>query len=148
MEMEKRGLIFLTSTKFHDRQEVANFYQQIDIQVIWRPSRARARLKNPLKIVNAASFGIKSKEADFFPQITANAGANRTSARFPPDQNQWDIGVGLSIPIFEGGLRAAEVKQANAVFNQAQADERSKREIGQGAGQYGRVDTDRTPCDC
>jgi outer membrane protein TolC len=76
----------------------------------------------------AASFGIKSAEADFFPQITANAGADRTGVEFPPDQDQWDIGVGLSIPIFEGSLRTAEVKKAKALYNQAQADERSKKD--------------------
>ena len=77
---------------------------------------------------NAASFGIKSTEADFFPKITANAGADRTGASFPSDQDQWNMGIGLSIPIFEGGLRAAEMKKAKAVFNQAQADERSKKD--------------------
>ncbi len=77
---------------------------------------------------NAAYFGIKSQEANFFPQITSNVGANRTSAHFPPDQDQWNIGVGLSMPIFEGGLRTAEVKKAKALFNQSQADERSKKD--------------------
>ena len=76
----------------------------------------------------AASFGIKSKEADFLPAISANAGTDRTGVRFPPDQDQWNIGVGLSIPIFEGGLRTAEVKQAKALYNQAQADERSQKD--------------------
>ncbi|MBU0760049.1 MAG: TolC family protein [Candidatus Omnitrophica bacterium] len=77
---------------------------------------------------NAASFGIKSKEADFFPTISAKAGSDRTGARFPPDQDQWNIGLGLSIPIFEGGLRTAEVKKAKAAYNQAQADERSQKD--------------------
>ena len=77
---------------------------------------------------NAASFGIKSKEADFFPTISASAGADRTGADFPPDQDQWNMGVGLSIPIFEGGLRTAEVKQAKAAYKQAQADERSQKD--------------------
>lgn len=77
---------------------------------------------------SAASFGIKSAEADFFPEISATAGADRTGADFPPDRNQWDVGVGLSIPIFEGGLRKAEVKKAKALYNQAQADERSEKD--------------------
>lgn len=77
---------------------------------------------------SAASFGIRSAEADFYPKITANAGTDKTGIKFPPDQDQWDIGVGLSIPIFEGGLRTAEVKKAKALLNQAQADERSKKD--------------------
>nr|MBU1328018.1 TolC family protein [Candidatus Omnitrophota bacterium] len=77
---------------------------------------------------NAASFGIKSKEADFFPKISVSSGADRTGAHFPPDQDQWDIGLGLSIPIFEGGLRTAEVKKAKASYNQAHSDERSQKD--------------------
>jgi len=75
----------------------------------------------------AASFGIKSKEADFFPKILASAGADRTGDHWAPRDDQWDIGLGLSIPIFEGGLRKAEIKKAKSLFNQAQADERSKK---------------------
>ncbi len=77
---------------------------------------------------NAASFGIKSKEANFFPEITARAGTDKTSARWPPEDDQWNIGFGLSIPIFEGGLRKAEVEKAKALYKQAQADERSKKD--------------------
>ena len=58
----------------------------------------------------------------------SNAGANRTSTAFPPDQDQWNIGLGLSIPIFEGGLRTAQEEKAKAVFNQAKADERSGKD--------------------
>ena len=77
---------------------------------------------------NAVSFGIKSKEADFFPKISASAGADRTGDHWAPRDDQWDIGLGLSIPIFEGGLRKAEIKKAKSLFNQAQADERSKKD--------------------
>jgi len=77
---------------------------------------------------NSAFFGIKSREADFYPKISASAGTSTSGADFPPDQNQWDIGIGLSLPIFEGGLRLAEIKKAKAAYNQAQADERSERD--------------------
>ncbi|MCX5693166.1 MAG: TolC family protein [Candidatus Omnitrophica bacterium] len=77
---------------------------------------------------NSAFFGIKSKEADFYPKISASAGTSMSGADLPPDQDQWDIGIGLSLPIFEGGLRLAEIKKAKAAYNQAQADERSERD--------------------
>jgi outer membrane protein TolC len=77
---------------------------------------------------NSAFFGIKSKEADFYPKVSASAGTNMSGVSFPPDQDQWNIGVGLSFPIFEGGLRLAEIKKAKAAYNQAQADERSERD--------------------
>ena len=77
---------------------------------------------------NAAAFGIKSAQANFFPELSAQTGANRKSSRWPPQDDQWDAGLTLSFPVFEGGLRLAEVAQAKAIFNQAQANERSTKD--------------------
>ncbi len=77
---------------------------------------------------NAASFGIKAAEANFLPQVSAQAGANKNDSHWPPENDQWSAGVSASFPIFEGGLRTAEIAQAKAVFNQAQADERSVKD--------------------
>ncbi len=44
------------------RQKVVEFYKKIDVQVVWRPDNTFGEntkpLKNPNKLVNAASFGI------------------------------------------------------------------------------------------
>jgi len=77
---------------------------------------------------NAAAFGIKSAQADFFPELSAQGGASRKSSHWPPEDDQWDAGLTLSFPVFEGGLRLAKVAQAKAIFNQAQADERSTKD--------------------
>jgi outer membrane protein TolC len=77
---------------------------------------------------NAASFGIKAAAADFFPKLSADAGANRSGARFLPQNPQWNVGLTISLPIFEGGLRIAQVAQAKALFNQAQENERSSKD--------------------
>ncbi|MFH1339438.1 MAG: TolC family protein [Candidatus Omnitrophota bacterium] len=76
----------------------------------------------------AARFGLKSAKADFFPQVYANAGAGRTASDWPPRRDEWSAGVSVSLPIFEGGSRIAEVSGAKAAFNQTQADERSGRD--------------------
>jgi hypothetical protein len=52
---------------FNNRQEVVDFYKQIDVQLIWRPG-SDGVLRNPLKITNALSFGIPTvayPEEDF-----------------------------------------------------------------------------------
>jgi len=77
---------------------------------------------------NAASFSLKATYANFFPQISAETGASKSSSYWPPQNDQYNAGLTLSFPIFEGGLRLAEVSQARALFNQAQANERSSKD--------------------
>jgi hypothetical protein len=56
--LAEKGIQLLTYSKFFTREDIVNFYKSIDIQIVWRPYRMR--LSNPLKLVNAASFGIPS----------------------------------------------------------------------------------------
>ena len=56
---------------FKSREEVCDFYKQIDIQVIWRPGSDHI-LRNPLKLINAMSFGIPTvayPEVDFDAEL-------------------------------------------------------------------------------
>jgi len=77
---------------------------------------------------NAAAFGIQAAKANFLPQLSAQSGVSRRSDHWPPQDDQWDAGLTLSFPIFEGGLRLAKVDQARAIFNQAQANARSTKD--------------------
>ena len=61
-ELEKRGMKFLFFSRFFKRQDIIDFYMSIDIQVVWRPYKKI--LSNPLKIVNASSFGIPTVALD------------------------------------------------------------------------------------
>ena len=73
----------------------------------------------------AARIGIGSARADFFPQVYASASAGRSASEWPPEEEEWSVGVSLSFPLFEGGSRIAEVSRARSKLTQAQADERS-----------------------
>jgi outer membrane protein TolC len=77
---------------------------------------------------NAADFSLRSAYANFSPALSGSAGANKTGAHWAPDGNQWNLGLALSMPIFEGGLRTAQVSQAKALLNQLQENERSTRD--------------------
>ena len=55
-ELEARGMELVLFSKFFDRKDIVDFYTRIDLQIVWRPYKKL--LSNPLKIVNAASFGI------------------------------------------------------------------------------------------
>ena len=77
---------------------------------------------------NAAEFGIKSAYANFSPTLSGQAGANKSDSAWPPKGKEWDLGLTLSMPIFEGGLRFAQVSQAKALLKQLQENERSSRD--------------------
>ncbi|UCB56468.1 MAG: TolC family protein [Candidatus Omnitrophota bacterium] len=76
----------------------------------------------------SARFDLKSAEAEFLPEVYANASAGRSDSHWPPHNDVWSAGVSLSLPVFEGGNRIAQVSKAKAAFNQAQADERSGKD--------------------
>lgn len=61
-ELEKRGMELIEFSRFYSRQDIINFYQKIDVQMVWRPYKKL--LSNPLKMVNASSFGIPTIALD------------------------------------------------------------------------------------
>ncbi|MBF0384450.1 MAG: TolC family protein [Candidatus Omnitrophica bacterium] len=76
---------------------------------------------------NSAVFSLKSAKAGFIPELNAHGGASRSSSEWPPEGEAWNAGLTLSVPIFEGGLKTAQLRKAEAVYNQAVADEKSVR---------------------
>lgn len=61
-ELSKRGMELVKFSKFFSRQDIIDFYLSIDLQIVWRPYKKR--LSNPLKIVNAMSFGVPTIALD------------------------------------------------------------------------------------
>ncbi|MDO8489549.1 MAG: TolC family protein [Candidatus Omnitrophota bacterium] len=76
----------------------------------------------------AADYNIRSAIANFFPTISAQGTVGRQDSRWLPQTNQWNMGFSVSWPLFEGGLRIAQVGLAKAQFNQAQSTERSAKD--------------------
>jgi outer membrane protein TolC len=132
LEVAQRSLIKeIGRTKFSPLHVEGAF--NVSDAALEKPDFEALADKNPslgklLAQKNSAAFGIKAAEANFFPQLSAQAGANRNSSRWPPQDSQWNTGLTLSFPLFEGGLRLAQVAQAKALYNQAQADERSTKD--------------------
>lgn len=59
--LAQRNMELIEFSTIFTRQDVVNYYLNIDIQIIWRPyidAEGDKRLINPLKIINASSFGI------------------------------------------------------------------------------------------
>jgi outer membrane protein TolC len=77
---------------------------------------------------NSAEFSLKSAYANFSPTLTGSAGANKAGTKWAPRGDNWNLGLALSMPIFEGGLRLAQVSQAQALLNQLKENERSTKD--------------------
>lgn len=75
-----------------------------------------------------AALSIDAARAEFFPTVTASTAVDKSGARWPAEEGRWNTGVSLSLPLFEGGKRLAQVSQAKALYNKAQADERSGKD--------------------
>lgn len=76
----------------------------------------------------AARYGLQSAKADFFPKAYLNSSVGRVSSDWPPEQDEWSAGISVSLPLFEGGRRFAEVSKTKSRFRQAEADARSGRD--------------------
>jgi outer membrane protein TolC len=77
---------------------------------------------------NAAAYNLKGAAGNFLPQLSGRVSTEKSSAHWPPEDEGWNAGLTLSFPIFEGGLKLAELAQAKALLNQAQANERSTKD--------------------
>ena len=73
----------------------------------------------------AARYNLQSSEADFMPKVYLNASSDATDSDWPPEHDGWSAGVSVTLPLFEGGSRIAEVSKARSKLRQAQADARS-----------------------
>ena len=98
-----------------------------------KPDFESLAVKNPslqqiLAQKNAAEFSLKSTYGAYAHTLSGNAGAGKTDSHWSPKQDEWNMGLTLSLPIFEGGLRNAQVSQAKALLNQLKENERSTRD--------------------
>ena len=103
--VEKMGLRMLWCTDFRHRQDVVDAYQQIDIQFTWRDGMPEKLewLKNPMKIINAGSFGI--------PTVT----------KPEPSFEHECFGRYLSAPTIPEALEKIRMLQSNAVLYDSMA---------------------------
>jgi len=77
---------------------------------------------------NAAEFSLKSTYGNFFPSLSVSSGVDKSGNHWSPQANEWDLGLKVSFPLFEGGERLAQVAQAKATLHQLTENERSGKD--------------------
>lgn len=83
-------------------------------------------LQKLIALTDAARYGLRSAKADFFPQVFGNIQAGKASVDdWPPNRNEWSLGIDVNYPLFTGRSRISEVYRTRAALNQAVADEKS-----------------------
>lgn len=56
--VEPLGMEFRALCRYQTREDVVDFYRKIDVQITWARPEFRFQARAPLKLTNAASFGI------------------------------------------------------------------------------------------
>jgi outer membrane protein len=91
-------------------------------------------VKATLHLVDAASFQVKSAEGTMLPQLNAQAGVTHsyrnTESGLPGvgmgtadgSSNSASVGLNLTIPIYQGGLASAQVRQSKESLGQARIE--------------------------
>jgi outer membrane protein TolC len=132
VEVAQRNL-----TKEMGRSALIPMQVKGDFQVVdsakEKPDFTTLAVKNPslqqiIAQKNAAQFSLRSTYGAYAPTLTGNAGAGKSDSHWSPKQDEWNMGLSVSLPIFEGGLRNAQVSQAKALLNQLKENERSTRD--------------------
>ncbi len=75
----------------------------------------------------AAEENVSLARTGFYPALTGNAAYNWAGTSFPLESG-WNIGVALSVPIFNGFLTTHQVEEAEANLNVARANEEILRQ--------------------
>ena len=75
----------------------------------------------------AAEESVRLANTGYYPALTGSAAYNWEGTKFPLD-NEWNVGVALSFPIFNGFLTKHQVGEAVSNLNVARANEETLRQ--------------------
>lgn len=101
-----------------DTEDFERYTRFVQAMAVWQAPELRAFEKN------LSAQGILLAERNrrnFRPEVSLSAGAQRLLAETSQDydsQTEWTVGVGFTIPLFEGGLRKTESERLRAIIRQ------------------------------
>ena len=91
-------------------------------QLLAEATKNRPELLSAVAKVRSKQAGIQEARAQYWPEISANAGYGWGDDSFFPSQDEWSIGLSLSFPLFTGFKRGYQVERAKTDAEQVKAD--------------------------
>lgn len=74
----------------------------------------------------ASRFTLQASKSALTPKVSVSSSVGNSSfGSLPPDRVDWQVGVNVAVPIYQGGSGRATVAQARATLNKLNADEES-----------------------
>jgi outer membrane protein len=91
-------------------------------QLLAEATKNRPELLSAVAKVRSKQAGIEEARAQYWPNVSANAGYGWGDDSFPPSQDEWFVGLSLSFPLFTGFKRGYQVERAKTDAEQVKAD--------------------------
>jgi outer membrane protein len=101
------------------QQELADIESLLD-----EAAKNRPELQVALAQIDVQRAGVKAAEAQFWPSFSLGTDIGWLGRSFLPNLNQWDLGIGLDLPLFTGFDRTYQLYRAKADLAKAIADQR------------------------
>jgi outer membrane protein TolC len=133
----KRGLVLAQTTlasalgrDSHKPLRVRGAFRETEL-LTSKPDLALLAKNNPLFQLldtksKAARYELNAAKSAFSPELYLSSSIGRGSFdRLPVDAVDWNAGITVSVPIYEGGAGRARVSRAMAVLSQQNAQEKS-----------------------
>ncbi len=63
---------------------------------------SRPELRSALAGIESGRMNVKAAEASYWPEVTLNADYGWRDRTFAPERDEWSLGVGITLPLFDG----------------------------------------------
>ena len=101
---------FVESLWEHEKEKMYNEDSLLTI-LEYHPDLEKARVDAQGKEVEVSLAG-----SDYYPTVFLKGIYNWESSQIPPGHKNWNVGIGLSFPIYQGWATSSAVQQAQARF--------------------------------
>ena len=114
-----------------DLPEDAHEQEMIDVrELMAQAAKNRPELRSALSLAESKRTGIEGARARHWPEIAVDAGYGWKDRTYVPEENEWSVGLGISVPLFDGFDRRYSLRHAQAGFRKAVAEyEKLLREV-------------------